>query len=133
MFVRNDPNFIKDFCFDLYRKYWNIWFIIDSASAAFCNLMRSAFNEPLVYDANKLTPNATKVCPVAFNKYGPEMLQKLHLMINKNILAIPSKHSDLIRSLRTAQAIGYKLQKDRMVNSDLLDALRLSMKGFNIK
>lgn len=61
------------------------------------------------------------------------MLQKLHLFINKNFLAIPGRHTDLIKSLRTAQAIGYKLDKQRTLNSDLLDALRLSLKGFNIK
>jgi hypothetical protein len=33
-------------------------------------------------------------------------------------------------SLRTAQAKSHKLQKDRMVNSDPLDALRLSLKGY---
>jgi hypothetical protein len=59
------------------------------------------------------------------------MLQKLVILLNKNFQAIPAKHTDLVRSLRTAQAISYKLQKGRMVNCDLLDALSPSLKDLN--
>lgn len=121
-FTRQDPDFVKDYCFDLYRKYWNLWFLVDSSNAAFVNLLKSAFNESLVYNANKISPNAMKVCPVPFNKFGDQMLQHLAIMLNKQLLGVPSKFTELIRSLRTATGINYKLQKDRMVNSDLLDA-----------
>jgi hypothetical protein len=39
----------------------------------------------------------------------------------------------LITSLRTAQANEYSLDKDNTSYDDLLDALRLSLKGYNIK
>jgi hypothetical protein len=132
-FTKSDPNMIKDFIFDLYRKWWNLWIVVDGSNRAFVNLLKSSMNERLDWDAKKVSPNSMKVVPVSFNKDHEEMLQKLVIMMNKNYLAIPSKHSDLIRGLRTAQAIGYKLQKDRMINSDLVDALRLSLKGINIK
>jgi hypothetical protein len=48
-------------------------------------------------------------------------------------MLLSSKHTELIRLLRTATAIGYKLQKGRMINPDLLDALRIALKGYNIK
>jgi hypothetical protein len=71
--------------------------------------------------------------PISFLKDHELMLQKLVIMLNKNFLGIPGRHTELIRALRTAQAIGYKLQKDRMVNSDLLDSLRMAMIFVNIK
>jgi hypothetical protein len=36
-------------------------------------------------------------------------------------------------SLRTSQAKGYSLDKEQTNYDDLLDALRLSLKGYNIK
>lgn len=90
-------------------------------------------NKSLTWDPKKVSPNSMKVVPISFNKDHELMLQHLVIMINKGYLAIPSKHSDLIRSLRTAQAIGYRLDKQRTINSDILDACRLSLKGFNIK
>lgn len=54
-------------------------------------------------------------------------------MINKNYLAIPQKYDKLITSLRTAYATEYSLDKEQTSFNDLLDALRLSLKGYNIK
>jgi hypothetical protein len=53
----------------------------------------------------------------------------LYLMINKEYLAIPEKFEKLIISLRTAQAKEYSLEKEQTSYDDLLDALRLSLKG----
>ena len=54
-------------------------------------------------------------------------------MINKGYLAIPEKFDKIIVSLRTAQAKEYSLDKEQTSYNDLLDALRLSLKGYNIK
>jgi hypothetical protein len=48
-------------------------------------------------------------------------------------VAIPSKHDKVITSLRTAYAKELTLDKDQTSYSDSLDALRLSLKGYNIK
>ena len=61
------------------------------------------------------------------------MLSHLYLMINKGYLAIPEKFDKIIVSLRTAQAKEYSLDKEQTSYNDLLDALRLSLKGYNIK
>jgi len=53
-------------------------------------------------------------------------------MINKKYLAIPKEHDKLITSLRTAYATEYSLNKDQTSYNDLLDALRLSLKGYQI-
>jgi hypothetical protein len=43
------------------------------------------------------------------------------------------RYEKLIVSLRTAQAKEYSLDKKQTSYDDLLDALRLSLKGYNIK
>ena len=60
-------------------------------------------------------------------------LSNLHVMITKGYLAIPAKYDKLIICLRTAWAREYSLDKEQTSYNDLLDALRLSLKGYNIK
>jgi hypothetical protein len=55
------------------------------------------------------------------------------LIVNENYLAIPERYEKLIVSLRTAQAKEYSLDKEQTSYSDILDALRLSLKGYNIE
>jgi len=43
------------------------------------------------------------------------------------------KHDKLLTSLRTAYAEELNLKKEQTSYDDLLDALRLSLKGYNIK
>jgi hypothetical protein len=61
-----------------------------------------------------------------------QLLSHLHVMISKGYLAIPEKHDKLISSLRTAYAKELDLDKNQTSYDDLLDALRLSLKGYNI-
>lgn len=61
------------------------------------------------------------------------MLSHLHVMVNKNYLAIPSKYEKLITSIRTAYATEYNLDKEQTSYNDLFDALRLSLKGYQLE
>ena len=61
------------------------------------------------------------------------MLSNLHAIISKGYLAIEDRHDKLLTSLRTAYAREYSLNKEQTSYSDSLDALRLSLKGYNIK
>ncbi|MGH9972683.1 MAG: hypothetical protein ACRD93_02160 [Nitrososphaeraceae archaeon] len=54
-------------------------------------------------------------------------------MVNKNYLAIPSKYEKLITSIRTAYATEYNLDKEQTSYNDLFDALRLSLKGYQLE
>jgi hypothetical protein len=45
----------------------------------------------------------------------------------------PAKHTDLIHSLKPVEAIGYKLDKQRTINSDPLDGSLLSLKNYQIE
>ena len=52
----------------------------------------------------------------------------------KNYLAIEEgKHDKLLTSLRTAYAEELNLKKEQTSYNDLLDALRLALKGYNIE
>ena len=53
--------------------------------------------------------------------------------MSKNLVKlIPEKYEKLIISLRTTQAKEYSLDKEQTSYDDLLDALRLSLKGYDI-
>ena len=110
---RSNPQDIVDFCFDLYRKHWNTWFWVDGANRAAVNLMKVAFNEPLTWETSKTKPNpeAGKVLPVNFSIEHKPMLAHLHMLVNKEYLAIPKEHDKLIISLRTAYAKEYSLAR----------------------
>lgn len=61
------------------------------------------------------------------------MLSKLHTFINKEYLAIPEKFDKLLISSKTAITKKYSLDKEQTSYDDLLDALRLSLKGYRMK
>ena len=61
------------------------------------------------------------------------MLSNLHAVISKSYLAIDPKYDKLLTSLRTAWAEELNLKKDVTSYDDLLDALRLGLKGYSIK
>ena len=97
------------------------------------NLMKVAFDESLNWDSNDVSPELMKIIPVNFQLNIRAMLSHLHVMINKNGLAIPKQHEKLITSLRTAYAREYSLDKEPTSYNDSLDALRLSLKGYQIE
>ena len=61
------------------------------------------------------------------------MLSHLHLLINKEYLAIPKEYDKLIISLRTAYANQYSLDKEQTSYSDSLDVLKAYCKMYPIK
>jgi len=61
------------------------------------------------------------------------MLSNLHAVVSKDYLAIPEEFEKQITSLRTAYAREYSLDKEQTSNDDLLDALKLTLKGYKIE
>jgi len=57
----------------------------------------------------------------------------LHAVVSKDYLAIPEEFEKQITSLRTAYAREYSLDKEQTSNDDLLDALKLTLKGYKIE
>ena len=133
-FEQANPQDIVDLCFNLYRKHWNTWFWVDGSNRSFVNLMKVAFNESLSWESSKQGPNpeAWKVLPVNFATEQKQMLAHLHMLVNKEYLAIPEQYDKLIISLRTAYAKEYSLEKEQTSYSDSLDALRLACKMYKI-
>ena len=74
-----------------------------------------------------------KVIPVNFGTEHKQLLSHLHVVMSKGYLALPQQHDKLITSLRTAYAKELTLDKEQTSYDDLLDGLRLSLKGYNIK
>jgi hypothetical protein len=132
-FEHANPQDIVDLCFDLYRKHWNTWFFVDGANRAFVNLMKVAFDESLSWEKDSVNPDIMKVLPVNFATEHKQMLAHLHMLINKEYLAIPKQFDKLIISLRTAYANEYSLDKEQIPYSDSLDPLRLSCKMYKMR
>ena len=95
--------------------------------------MKVAFDESLSWDKDSVNPDTMRVLPVNFATEHKQMLAHLHMLINKEYLAIPKEYDKLIISLRTAYANEYSLDKEQTSYSDSLDALRLSCKMYPIK
>jgi hypothetical protein len=127
-----NPQDIVDKYFNLYRGNYNTWFFVDGANRAFINLMKVAFNESLNWEKSTVNPEVMKVLPVNFSTEHKQMLTHLHMLVNKEYLAIPKEHDKLIISLRTAYANEYSLDKEQTSYNDLLDALRLSLRGYKL-
>ena len=132
-YEKANPQDIVDICHSLYTKHWNTYFFVDGSNRAGINLLNVAFDESLNWDTNDVSPELMKICPVNFTSEHKQMLSHLHVMVNKSYLGVSSKYDKLITSLRTAYATEYSLNKDQTSYNDLLDALRLSLKGYNIE
>jgi len=130
---KGDPNAIADKLFDFHRKYWNLYFLIDGSNRAMVNLLKIKFGESLDWDPKDVSPETMRVLPQNFNTEHRQMLSHLHVVVSKGYLAIPESHDKVITSLRTAYAKELTLDKEQTSYDDLLDALRLSLKGYNIK
>jgi hypothetical protein len=132
-YEKENPQTIVDICHSLHVKHWNTIFFVDGSNRAGVNLLKVAFDESLNWEPNDINPELMKIIPVNFSTEHKAMLSHLHVMVNKNYLAIPKQHEKLLTSLRTAYASEYSLNKDQTSYSDSLDALRLSLKGYQIK
>ena len=77
-------------------------------------------------------PN-NRIRSVNFPTDHRNILSNLHALVSKGYLGIEEKHDKLITSLRTAYAEELNLKKDQTSYSDLLDALRLALKGYQLE
>jgi hypothetical protein len=129
---------VTDLCFNLYKSFghFNTVFWCEGADRGTINLLKSKFGESLNWESNdSFGRNANiKVRPVPFNRDARNMLNHLYLMVTKGYLAISDepKFSKLLTSMRTCYANEWDLDKRRTLFSDLLDGLRLSLKGYQI-
>jgi hypothetical protein len=132
---KGDPNAIVDLCWDIWKQhgFMNTIFFIDGANRAMVNLLKIRWDESLYWETNDASPELMKIIPVNFNTEHKTMLSNLHAVVSKGYLAIDPKYDKLLISLRTAFANELSLDKDQTSYNDLFDALRLSLKAYNIE
>jgi hypothetical protein len=131
---KGDPNAIADLLWNFHLKYpINLYYLIDGSNRAMVNLLKIKFGEPLNWDSKTAGPNNMTVIPVNFATEHKSMLSNLHVMITDKYLVIPDEHDKLIISLRTAYARDLSLDKEQTSYNDLLDALRSSLKGYEVR
>lgn len=111
----------------------NTLFFVDGSNRAMVNLLKIRWDEPLTWETSQSFGPNTKIRPVNFSTEHRNMLSNLHAMISKGYLSIEEKHDKLLTSLRTAYAEELNLKKEQTSYSDLLDGLRLSLKGYHIE
>ena len=131
-----DPNQMVELCWDIWKQhgFMNCLFYIDGSNRAMVNLLKIKWNESLDWETNEeMSPELVKVIPVNFNTQHKNMIGNLHAAISKGYLAIDPKYDKLLTSLRTAYAKELTLDKEQTSYNDLLDGLRLSLKGYNLK
>jgi hypothetical protein len=99
------------------------------------NLLKIKFGESLFWETSTdFGHNSNiRIRPVNFNTEHKDMLSNLHVVVSKGYLAVDPKYDKLLTSLRTAWAEELNLKKEQTSYNDLLDTLRLSLKGYNIK
>lgn len=132
---KGDPNKIVELCWDIYKRHnWmNSYFFVDGSNRAMVNLLKIRWDESLNWESKSSFGPTVKIRPVNFSTEHRNMLSNLHAIISKSYLAIEEKHDKLLTSLRTAYAEELNLKKDQTSYDDLLDALRLALKGYNIE
>ena len=109
------------------------WIFVDAAARGFITSLKIAFNENPNYElVEDVSPHANKIIPVNFAGEHKKMISHLAMLFNEEHMAIPEKFDKLILSLKTAVVNEYSLDKEATSCDDLLDALRLSLKCYNI-
>jgi hypothetical protein len=132
---KGDPNSIVDLCWNVWQcsNYMNTAYWIDGSNRAMVNLLKIRWQESLSWESNESFDDTTRIRPVNFNTEHKSMLSNLHAVVSKGYLAIDPKYDKLLISLRTAYANELALDKEATPYNDLLDALRLALKGFEFK
>lgn len=132
---KGDPNTIVNLCWEIWQRhnYMNTAYWIDGSNRAMVNLLKIRWQESLSWESNDSFDDTTRIRPVNFNTEHKNMLSNLHAVISKGYLAIDPKYDKLLISLRTAYAEELNLKKEQTSFNDSLDALRLSLKAYQIE
>jgi hypothetical protein len=117
------------------------------------NSVEVAFSENSNYlHAEDVSPHSNKIIPVNFAKGHEQMISHLAALVNDEYIAIPKEHDKLIVGLKTGVVnnaipkehdkliVGlktgvvnkYRLDKELSSYNALTDALRLSLKYYNV-
>lgn len=140
-FERPDFNAMIDHIIKLKYNYVVEKVFVDAANVPVITSLKKILNERTDYHEellkikHKHPPEPARymdIVPVAFNPEGKDMLIATYMMLDKGWLAIHPKFAKLLTSLRTATSREGALDKGATVHDDVLDALRLSLRFYNL-
>jgi len=129
--------------FDLYL--WtgkNLKIYVDGARPDFINEIKTRFGEDTTWiKPPEVDVQANIIIPVMFVNTHQQMLSWCYNLMSAGKIAIPEGLSDddkeetekLIIALRTCNAKEWNMQKEKSVNDDYIDALRLMCKGIEFE
>ena len=119
--------------FEIHKEYHNLWVFCDGSNRGAMTSLKIAFGEDPHYDkVEDVSPSSNKLLPVAFNRDHKQMISHLVSLFEDDYIGIAEKYDKLIISLKTAYVNEYALDKEATSYSDSFDALRLSLKCFNV-
>ncbi len=132
-FDRANPEKIADLAFSFNRMYGNCWYYVDGANRGFVAELKTRFGEDLDWEKEDIDEDVVKVIPVNFATHHKELLSHLHVLVNKELVAIPERYNFITTAMSTAIAKEYQLDKTKTSYDDSLDSLRLSTYGLRAK
>jgi hypothetical protein len=139
-FDRPDPMEMERLAIDLTYQYGlfenntqNGQVIVDGANVNFIKYMKMMLNENTHYEDEKEDDHKFKrVRPINFGTTHRKLLSNMIELVSKGYVAIDSRFEDLLNQLRIAQMDANLSLIKKPLTLDLVDALRLSLYGFQI-
>jgi len=129
-YENSTPSFIAAEMHRLYREIPNVWFFVDGSNRGAVNEAKTVFDEDLDWErAKDVSPTSNRVLPVNFKGDHKDMLFHAYNLVSKGHVPIPKEYIALTKSLRSAWATDYDIDKDMTSHNDDLDAFRLMLKG----
>jgi hypothetical protein len=139
-FERPDPKEMETFSLDMIRRLklfqdqtQNGQILVDGANVAFIKYLKSMLNENTNYedDEDKIL-KYKRVRPINFGTSHRKLLTNMIELVAKGYVAIDERYEDLLNQMRIAKVdANYGLIK-KPLSLDLIDALRLSLYGYEL-
>jgi len=121
------------------HKYKITKVYVDGSNPSFINSLKRRIGENPNYEEytkeelRNLINGRMVVCPINFAQKHRDMLMHTKLLFERNAIAINSRFSKLITSLKTAVENDGSLDKESTAYNDIFDAFRLSLQNYSIK
>jgi len=144
-FERPEPKEMESYALQLIRQLrifegnnssrQNGQILVDGANVSFIKFLKSMLNEPTNYEDfdSEKDYKYMRVRPINFGTTHRKLLTNMQELISKTYVAIDERYDDLLSQMRIAKVdANYGLIKKPPLSLDLIDALRLSLYGYEL-